>query len=333
VQVLDNPSGVDWVNNGPSGTGEYFLIENRQQTGYDAALPGCGVLIWHIDETRPTANNNNSVDTRRLLDLEEADNGAATTYGQAQYSAADPGDAFLGGTFGDTSAPSSDLYGGASSGASVSNIGSTCAATMSATVTGPGGGGGNSPPVLGAIGNKNATVGNQLSFQVSATDADADALTYSASNLPAGATFNPGTRTFSWTPAQAGTHPNVHFEVTDGTASDSENIMITVTGGGGGDTTPPDTFIDSRPKDVIKIKKGRKGRAPYQVSADEPATIEGRVNGGAWQGPFEPGGIEITDLRKGSYTIEFRATDTAGNVDATPASDSFTVKIRKKRRN
>ena len=104
---------------------------------------------------------------------------------------------------------------------------------------------------------------------------------------------------------------------------------MTVTGGGGGDTTPP----DSRPKDVIKGRKGRKGRVLYQVSADEPATIEGRVNGGAWQGPFEPGGIEITDLRKGSYTIEFRATDTAGNVDATPASDSFTVKIRKKRRN
>ena len=44
VQVLDNPGGVDWVNNGPSGTGEYFLIENRQKTGYDAALPGCGIL-------------------------------------------------------------------------------------------------------------------------------------------------------------------------------------------------------------------------------------------------------------------------------------------------
>ena len=33
VQVLDNPGGVDWINNVSSGTGEYFLIENRQLTG------------------------------------------------------------------------------------------------------------------------------------------------------------------------------------------------------------------------------------------------------------------------------------------------------------
>ncbi|RPH92911.1 M6 family metalloprotease domain-containing protein [candidate division KSB1 bacterium] len=29
---------------------EYFLVENRQRTGYDAALPGEGLLIYHIDE-------------------------------------------------------------------------------------------------------------------------------------------------------------------------------------------------------------------------------------------------------------------------------------------
>ena len=98
-------------------------------------------------------------------------------------------------------------------------------------------GGRQQPPVLGRIGNKNATVGNQLSFQVSATDADADALTYSASNLPAGANFDAASRTFTWTPTAAGTFNNVHFEVTDGTDSDSEDITITVTGGG--DTTPP----------------------------------------------------------------------------------------------
>lgn len=34
------------------GAGEYFLLENRQQTGFDAALPGSGLLLWHIDETR-----------------------------------------------------------------------------------------------------------------------------------------------------------------------------------------------------------------------------------------------------------------------------------------
>ncbi len=30
--------------------GEYFLLENRQQKGFDAALPGHGLLIYHVDE-------------------------------------------------------------------------------------------------------------------------------------------------------------------------------------------------------------------------------------------------------------------------------------------
>ena len=55
-------------------------------------------------------------------------------------------------------------------------------------------------------------------------------LIYSASNLPPGASFDPQTRTFSWTPGydQAGIYPNVHFEVSDGEFTDSEDITITV---------------------------------------------------------------------------------------------------------
>ncbi|HYH62955.1 MAG TPA: hypothetical protein VD766_13890, partial [Solirubrobacterales bacterium] len=117
----------------------------------------------------------------------------------------------------------------------------------------------------------------------------------------------------------------------DGTDTDSEEITITVTGGG--DTTPPETTIESSPKDVIKVKKGKKATAKYVVTANEPgATIEGRINGGVWQGPLAQGGIKIPDLGKGNYTIEFRATDAAGNVDQSPASDSFVVKKKKKKK-
>jgi M6 family metalloprotease-like protein len=34
----------------PNHPGEYFLIENRQKTGYDAGLPDSGLAIWHINE-------------------------------------------------------------------------------------------------------------------------------------------------------------------------------------------------------------------------------------------------------------------------------------------
>jgi len=88
----------------------------------------------------------------------------------------------------------------------------------------------NSPPVLSAIDNKIVDEGNILSFTIIASDANGDPLIYSASNLPSGATFNPGTKTFSWTPTftQAGTYSNVHFEVSDGTLTHSKNITITV---------------------------------------------------------------------------------------------------------
>ncbi|MBU1748513.1 MAG: M6 family metalloprotease domain-containing protein [Chloroflexi bacterium] len=34
------------------GPHEYFLVENRQQVGFDAFLPGNGLLIWHVDEAK-----------------------------------------------------------------------------------------------------------------------------------------------------------------------------------------------------------------------------------------------------------------------------------------
>ena len=91
---------------------------------------------------------------------------------------------------------------------------------------------GNHPPVLDPIGDKTVNEGELLEFTVSATDPDEDPLTYSASNLPDGADFTPSTQTFSWTPGagQAGSYPDVHFEVTDGEIIDFEDITITVLG-------------------------------------------------------------------------------------------------------
>jgi M6 family metalloprotease-like protein len=35
--------------NAEDGSGEYFLLENRQAVGFDAHLPGTGLLVWQID--------------------------------------------------------------------------------------------------------------------------------------------------------------------------------------------------------------------------------------------------------------------------------------------
>ena len=57
--------GAKWDPN------EYFLVENRQALGFDAALPGAerGLLIWHVDENQ-TSNDDPA---HYLVDLEEAD--------------------------------------------------------------------------------------------------------------------------------------------------------------------------------------------------------------------------------------------------------------------
>jgi immune inhibitor A len=39
---------------------EYFLLENRQQAGMDADLPGGGLAVWHIDESENENTNPNS---------------------------------------------------------------------------------------------------------------------------------------------------------------------------------------------------------------------------------------------------------------------------------
>ena len=49
--VTVNSSLTDvWKYVNPSNPREYYLIENRQQTGRDVGIPGAGVLIWRCDE-------------------------------------------------------------------------------------------------------------------------------------------------------------------------------------------------------------------------------------------------------------------------------------------
>lgn len=55
---------------------EYFLIENRQQTGWDTFIPYHGMLVWHIDynENIWRFNTVNDRKDHQYVDLIEADN-------------------------------------------------------------------------------------------------------------------------------------------------------------------------------------------------------------------------------------------------------------------
>lgn len=59
-----------------SDENEYFLLENRQLEGWDAYIPGHGMLIWHIDydENVWYYNQPNDNPSHQYIDIEEADN-------------------------------------------------------------------------------------------------------------------------------------------------------------------------------------------------------------------------------------------------------------------
>jgi VCBS repeat-containing protein len=108
--------------------------------------------------------------------------------------------------------------------ASGSQTGDTATVTIAVTPA-------NRAPELETIGDKTVSENAKLEFTVSASDPDAGGtLIFSAGNLPSGATFDPASKTFTWTPTstQAGTYPGVRFGVTDGALTDVEEITITV---------------------------------------------------------------------------------------------------------
>lgn len=116
----DSPGNLDWSSSG-TGTGEYFLIENRRNISYDFYLPASGLLIWHIDESR----GNNTNEGHKLVDLEEADGLNHLDYNDTNGgNSGDKFDPWYGSITGFTNIfnPNSKLYNGSASNVSVTNI-------------------------------------------------------------------------------------------------------------------------------------------------------------------------------------------------------------------
>jgi uncharacterized membrane protein len=85
----------------------------------------------------------------------------------------------------------------------------------------------NQAPVIRSIQKAAVEIGKVLTFTVSASDEDGDILTYSASNLPEGATLDVNSGLFSWAPTagQEGIY-TVTFEVSDGKLISSATTTI-----------------------------------------------------------------------------------------------------------
>ncbi|MCP3102812.1 Ig-like domain-containing protein [Myxococcus sp. K15C18031901] len=85
------------------------------------------------------------------------------------------------------------------------------------------------------------------------------------------------------------------------------------------DTVAPDTTITSGPTGSVATNS-----ATFTFTANEsPVTYECRLDGGAFTACTPP--VSFTSLAQGSHTFDVRARDTAGNIDPTPASRTWTV--------
>jgi M6 family metalloprotease-like protein len=164
-RLRPNPGGIDWEFYAYSGTGEYFLVENRQNNsgaGYDDGLPGCGLLIWHIDESVTYTNSANANEDHALVWVEQADglNELANTGDRG-----DTGDPWPGSTakydFSSITTPNSNLYSGSASNVSVHIDSTSCASSMQADLT-------YAPPAPSAF-NKNTPANTAMGQSTSLT--------------------------------------------------------------------------------------------------------------------------------------------------------------------
>ena len=111
-QVETNPVAFKLaIGSSPAGN-EYFLVENRQRTGFDASLPAGGILIWHVDDSEPDNTN----DVHRLVDLVEADGNNRPTQATDPWSNNPTG-------WGPDTTPNSNSYLNQRTGWKVRNIG------------------------------------------------------------------------------------------------------------------------------------------------------------------------------------------------------------------
>jgi Bacterial Ig domain len=86
-----------------------------------------------------------------------------------------------------------------------------------------------------------------------------------------------------------------------------------------GDTTAPDTAITGGPSGSTTSTS-----AGFGFRSNEPgSTFECRLDAGAWGACASP--KSYSGLAQGSHTFSVRAEDAAGNVDASPASRTWTV--------
>jgi immune inhibitor A len=149
---------------------EYFLLENRQQAGYDADLPGAGLLIWHVDESKESNEDENHY----LVALVQSDGSRDLENNVNRGDGGDPYPGWMSNQdFTATSTPASTGYSGQDSLVSVTGI-TDADGTITATASVHAAGG--PPPDTGDLEQRVASLEARLAAVEDAVARGGDAL-------------------------------------------------------------------------------------------------------------------------------------------------------------
>ncbi len=182
----------------------------------------------------------------------------------------------------------------------------------------------NRAPVLNTIGNKTVVENQTLTFTLAANDPDGGILTYSALNLPSGATFSGNA--FTWTPtfAQAGNYENIEFTVADNGSPmelDVELITITV-----GNVNRAPELSNPGPKNVIE------GSAViFSVAATDPdgdstvLSVTNLPSGATFNSGTGVFNWTPSNSQSGIYTPTFTAADDGAPIESSSVDVVITV--------
>ncbi|TAL18590.1 tandem-95 repeat protein [bacterium] len=303
---------------------EYFLAENRYESGWDASIfygssGTSGLLVLHVD-TAVGSNDSSAGPHQGVMAVEAKSNVCSPSGDYGPLCDGHYTNLFFTGNndrFTYETSPAARLYDSRPVDRGLVSV-SAPSTTMSAVLYRN-----NSAPLLSPIGDRQVGVNELLEFTVSAVDPENGALTYSASALPSGALFDGVSGYFRWTPtlAQSGVY-SITFTAADNGLpygqSSSETITLVVNNdppvlGSIGDRTVNEGELLG----FTVLAADPDGDTLTYSAAGLPsgATLDALSGEFAWTPGY---------AQSGSYSVTFTVNDRGANVGQ---SDSETVTI------
>jgi len=259
-----NPGGTDWLFNESEGNGEYFLAENRSHQGYDQSTPGCGIVIYRVDETVTPSNSANNGSADPLVKVIQADGLDELTTGHNDRG--DTGDPWPGSTANhdltNTSTPNSKFHDAVASNLNlhVDDQASNCASSATVDVNTVGGA---STPVVRPANDMFANAVTISGLSGTTTGNSAHATTEPGEPKPAGA--GRASVWYRWTaPASGATTISM-------AGSDYDTVLGIYTGSAvGGLTEVAANDDENNPGGIYTSKVQFRATAgtTYQIAAD-----------------------------------------------------------------